>query len=989
MTESLRLLMEDAEINNTFDIESVTDTVKMELENSFWYLYRLQRNKIRFKEYFFPTSRQSTTSKRIYGDMFLDDKMNVCIQIDADLVNQSSREIYRQSEYFNKEFTLDDINNHPEIFERTILLCIDGQYLFDYKIKMDNGITRIILPYKMSYLYQKNNEIKQHVTSVILIDNEFYRTIQTNRNILSQMSENDNIVLGPQYCGLDSFRTDGTYVVFVRFDNDTGSSLMNFCTVLRNGFLQVDFSNLILSKIKASSSNFTITLVFMKDMYEHHLYGDNSIVMQYREKVDKNLAPVMLIERSDCEPFNMPIPVENFLVLKRITEGEQIGEYTTFNESGVELHYPNMYTLNDPDPKEGDIYRVFYFYEKGYDLHYNPKFNFFYKFIKTKLRCTTLEEAVNRCYFEDTDLLTMGEQDELFGVFRKLYNYVPIDNQYDIIDFTKRNSSNETPYEYKVRHMHEFIEEDTKALKDYVLRQNHISESYYLYVNHINLTKRSRFDTSGEIGKKIIFNKERYLFLFHNDDYNKLNMRIWIDGLLCMDVIHETEGGIDYIYLPKEDIKPNSYIEIEVYRSFSFTADVYFGNTEELKEINIVNATDLTPTMSDIMFIDKENPEISYSSDSFEIFRVRHNLDLSTRDSDMNKKVEYTTMDTFKIRAINETVCHRTIEVRFRKNTFYTQTNFERTGYPAIYLDDYDFNKDSGYYRIYRNGRLMPKSMYVLKDNFDEPRLQMLFSVEKGDRFAIDISPYKSNLIYFTEDLPDNQTIDLTGYIDKPFDIRYYDVFLNGAKLNETQVFAVSDTIIRLKNIKSFYYFEIWEKERDEEYFGWTKNDIVPYYTLNDFISNEFPTDDDKDDLMDSIIDSIIDEMGEVIPIKPNENTEDKNCDDDIVFDGYLRNRIFYYEELLPNRLGVPEVAQFNNDYIKSEYPETTDEYLIENSEIAIALNSLTSSVEDKLEENVLYLDPDINAETANEIFFMGDYDELCEELDTLEKGES
>lgn len=988
MTENLRLLMEDTEVNNSFDIGAVTDTVKMELENSFWYLYRLQRNKIRFKEYFFPETKQSTGPEVMYGDMFLDDKLNVCIQIEADLVKQSARELYRHSKFFNREFTVNDINENPEIFERTILLCIDNIYHFDYRIKMDNGITRIILPQKTSYLFYKDNEIIHHETSIILIDNEFYNSINTNKSVLTTMSTDGNISVGSQYIGVTSFRTDGTYVVFLSFPNDNGFSLMSFCNIDDKGYLSINFSNTLLNKINNSSVNFMMNIVFVKDMYEHKLYGNNPIIMQYRESIDKISTQLLLIEREDCEPYNMPIPTENFLVLKRVTSGgDQAGEYSPFNTSGVELFYPNIYKIKDDNPNEGDIYRVFYFYEKGYDLHYNPKFNFFYKYIKNKLICTTLEEAVNRCYFEDTDKLTIGLRYELFGLFRKLINYIPMDNQYDIIDFTKRNTDNETPYEYKVRHMHEFIAEDTKALKDYVFRQNRISESYYLFVNHIDLKNRLRTDTSGEIGKKIIFNKERYLFIFHNDTFNKLNMRIWVDGLLCMDVIQETEGGIDYIYLPKDMIKEDSYIEIEVYRSFSFTSDVYFENSDKYVEVNVINGTDLVPTMADIMFVDKDEPEISYDPDLFEICRVRHKLDLSTRNPDDTKKVVYTTMDTFKIRAMSELVCHRKIEVRFRKNSYYTQTNFDRTGYPIVSLSDYDFNNNHMYYRIFKNGRLMSETMYILKDNYSNPRLQMLFPVEKGDSFALDISPYRSSLIYFTETLPDNQTVDLTGYIDKPFDIRYYDIFLNGLKLNETQVFAVSDTIIRFKNIKSIYHLEIYEKERDEEYFGWTKNTIPIYYQLNDFLDENFVTDEEKERVMDEIINKVIDDKGEDIPIRPNENTEEKNCDDDIVFDGYLRHKIFYYEELLPNRLMVPEVAQFNKDYIKSEYPETTDSYLIEESEIAIELNNKTSG-SDKLMEDVLYLDPDTGATTANEVYFMGDYDELAEELEKVEKGE-
>ena len=112
MTDNLKALMAESEINNSFDIRSVTDTLKMTLENSFSYLYRLQRNVIRFKEYFYPHSQSSGKYPEIpYGDLFLDDKMNVCLKIDADLVKQTARETFRTSSFYNTEFTLEDIEN--------------------------------------------------------------------------------------------------------------------------------------------------------------------------------------------------------------------------------------------------------------------------------------------------------------------------------------------------------------------------------------------------------------------------------------------------------------------------------------------------------------------------------------------------------------------------------------------------------------------------------------------------------------------------------------------------------------------------------------------------------------------------------------------------------------------------------------------------------------------------------------------------------------
>src|SRR5699024_10298736 len=155
---------------------------------------------------------------------------------------------------------------------------------------------------------------------------------------------------------------------------------------------------------------------------------------------------------------------------------------------------------------------------------------------------------------------------------------------------------------------------------------------------------------------------------------------------------------------------------------------------------------------------------------------------------------------------------------------------------------------------------------------------------------------------YFTETIPEDAIIDLTNVIDKPFDIRFYDVFLNGRKLNETNVFAISDTIIKLININSIYHLEIYQKERDEEYFGWTKNTIQYYFRIEDLFDEDFVTDEDKEEIIEDIIDETIDDItkengddpeedGPIIDKKPNTNDEDKNCDDEIEYDEELRNK--------------------------------------------------------------------------------------------------
>ena len=984
--ENTLAIMSKSEINNSFGLQATMDTLKDVEQNSFWYLYRLQRNLVKFKEFYFPKSISSTTSKIHYGDMYLDSKSNVCMNLDIDIVNQNSREKFYRSELMFTEFTLEDIASNPDIFERIPLISIDRRYIFNYKIRMENGMTTIILPKKMAYLYAKNNKIVEHKTSVVCVENKYFHRLTLHRGAINAMKgPNGEIRINNGYAGMGPYRTDGTYFAFIEFQSDKGtSSLINTCKVADNGSLEIEFYNRIKTLIENEPNDFIITFIFMTGLKEYKMKNNQMIIASNNPSRKEVTCPILVIDRSEMNSYEMPIPIENTFVLKRITDGSEInGEYEAFAPNTMNIFYPNMYKIQDNTMKPGDMYRVFYFYRDGVDLSYKNRYLYYYQYLKRRINLPYLEMAINKVYREDITDMDVTKRNAFTGVFRKLMNYNDFDYEYGTVDYITDHAGSMGPYEYKESRMHQFVNANTDNLINYVKKQNQVSDTYYLFTKKIDLSERLRNDTSDELTKVITFDEPHYLFMFNNpyDDDKELVIHIWIDGLLCMDVIHISDFGVDYLYIPQSAVTDDSYIEMEICHSFDFETVTHFENTTAVREFVITNEVgSVIPTMNDLIFIDENNSSVTYDISNFEILRRRYNHDFVARTENNSDNMIYTTVDHIKIRALNETVLHKQIRIAIRKNARYQQTNFTREGYPVVELNNYRFKHDTDFIRIYRNGRLMPKTMYMLKDNFDRYRLQMLFRVNPNDRFAVDITPNQNKLLYFIEDIPEDGIIDLSGVIDKPFDIMYYDVFVNGAKLNVRNVFRIDDMTIKLVNLKSLYHLEIYQKDRDEEYYGWTKNNITYYFKLSDLFKESFITESDKIDIMNDIIQNTIKDSNneEFITIHPNTNEEDKNCDDDIDYNEDLRVKIFYYEELLPKRFMNPHEAQFNKEYIQTEYPEITKKYLIEGSQYAISENVNVSNTM-KISEDVMYFDPDISYDTAKEVYFLGDYDSLFE----------
>lgn len=1077
MTESLKALLAETESNNTFDIQSVSSTLKKTLENSFGYLYRLQRNVVRFKEFYFPKSISSETPAISAGDMYLDDKSRVCFNVDVDLVKQTARDKFYTSNLYKQEFTLDDINNNREIFERSILVMVDRKYYFDIKLVMLNGSVRVILPFKMSFLYQHNNDLIEHKTSVIIFDNTEYCTFVTNRGMLNKLSTDNKFYVTKSITGMKKFRDDGMYMMSISADGDTGSSLLYPCFLQDDGSLRVDFNSRIIDEINSISKDIICRLIFFIDMYELTSKSSGVIMADELPGTSDLSTNILIAERIDGVHYNMPVPTENMFVWKRISDGSEYnGDYEPFYQSGMNLYYPNMYTVSDPEMNVGDMYRVFYFYKKGYDLHYTDKFRYFYNYLKLKTKSSSYEEAVNKAYKKDIPGLSGEDIDGLTGTFRKLMNYKWVNPQFNTQDFVKNNSKISS-YEYRVDRLKEFIADDSKILTDYVRHQNKTADTYYLYTQGIDLKKRVRRDTSNELSYTIQFDKDHYVFIFQNNEGSQyLNLRVWVDGLLVRRLIHENEYGIDYIYIPADQVTDDSYIEIDILHDCVFTGEFYLDNDNP--SVDFVIPSDLvTPTKNDLIFIatDSEGNTSELSADDFEISRIRKGLDLSltnafgwvyslknVNSSDKltglakedrsitsmmdslnlvpaDELVEvpsgenkYTTMDIIRIKPNSEDAYFKHVTLKIRKNAYFEEFHYDRVGYPIIDLDGYSFKFSPEHIRIFKNGRLMPDSMYSIKTNFDWTRLQMLFEVGPGDDLVLDISPLASELIYhielisedvvqtyvdFTDDaksiLDGNihvdvtdcaepsayesadynvnitgrlktsrtyYTIDLSKVLDKPFDIKMYDVFLNGRKLSERNVFPITDTMIQLKNVKSVWHLDIYERDRDEEYFGWTKNKTSYYYRIDDLLAESFVTDSEYEKILKDVIDMQIEDAGklDLITPGPNDNSEKRNCIEDIDIDENLRHKIFYYEEILPARLGDPNEIQFNKAYIKSEYPEESEVWLVENMKPAVQINDPQTV---KFPTNAIYLDPDIHADTATDVYMLGDYDDICEEL--------
>lgn len=164
-----------------------------------------------------------------------------------------------------------------------------------------------------------------------------------------------------------------------------------------------------------------------------------------------------------------------------------------------------------------------------------------------------------------------------------------------------------------------------------------------------------------------------------------------------------------------------------------------------------------------------------------------------------------------------------------------------------------DMNKDIRHLRVYRNGKLISPSFYEVKwgDKLQDTNRLYLYQMKSpGDVYTIECLPYKFKEVLFMREVPENGFVDLSGKIDKPIDLKWYDIFVNGNKLNKDQIEIISPTKIFLKNVNSNMNLSVFELDRDKEYFG--------FETSKTIIDEIWDTDEEFRENVDNAIPDII-----------------------------------------------------------------------------------------------------------------------------------
>jgi hypothetical protein len=837
-------LMVNSFSNNTFNLTDLEDTLREVMQNSFNYLYNLQLLMSGYKRFDFKMNQlllQSyiNNSTRYYPRKYI-------LSVDAEFIDKNYRLKYRGSEFFNKELTIFDVANNYNIFANNFMVFVDGKLFDTINLLCKEDKTYIIFDLAegqntsgipKSYfdeLMAKNADI-----TVFFIPNCSYGIYNTNIYVLKENSYN----LSLQRFNLSqNLNTDINYITFVNNNNLLFSSVIT----------DTDNSEDLLRFYNNLPNEFDSKLIHL------NVFGFRNLLDQYDIAGTEKYFQIPIQD--------MPVPKENVMIFKNIN-----GKKYFAHNISLKMYYPNIYEIiGNTDNNDLTIYVFYCSNTELTSLKYNNELSLYYAYtsnILDKYKDNTIPDII------------------------KYYN--PSEYTYRIKDYQNSESFLDNDIlKYKIEKLKSWVNTESSILKAYLYNQMKSTYNFYIDVSKIDLSTRYRVNNYPDLddndSQREEFTNPHYVFIFKNEESGIELMRFFIDGRLFIPSKMCKSNGYDYYYIPIELVKTNSIIEIEKFNQFFYSQDLLFVDINTELDISIYN-NDIPVYANDIFLVRKDNKKYISRNDFNLIININGEITTLNNSS-------FCELKDFKIKILNNDLVNIPLILYVKKRSYIKRWNIttedQVTGFLNLVLES---NNIGICFRIFRNGYLVPSSLYNIDFGSDlEDALSITVDMKKllGDEYIIDCTPNKYKQIYYKDVISDNGFMDLKNIIDKPFDLKWYDIYMNGLKLNRSNIEILTPYKIIIKNINTKKNLQIIQKNRDDELIKLNPESI----SISDNLFDQIPE-------LQSIIfgqtDDILDTMDDII-------TE--------ILSAYAQDLLKFFQTSMQNMLINPDLTQISDD---------------------------------------------------------------------------
>lgn len=721
------------------------------------YLYNLQKDMVgiiqidaKYEDF---TTRQDNVFTGIYLNSYKE--FNVKIPF----IHHNLRLKFRRSKFYNIPITNKNVEKNRDLFIYSYFVFVDGILDTSAKIRCKEELTSICLRKEAM-----TKELQEHFVPGANISIVFIPDVRSENLSATKLEL--------QAAGMKfstSYHRKFNDVVFVFVSKGNGIPKMYSVTQTDNEIVLPD--TVVEGYENMDTLDITAVIVPNKFSYTDLAAGER----WFEPVVDTN----------------MPVPTENVMVFKCEDDGSM-----KYNANvSVERKYPNKFAI-DEEHKD-DTHRAYVFYWDNYanrDMKYES------------------EDIKYRSIINVIAAYASGEVNEdLASFIPYLYSYDNTNfHQLDYID--KRTE----PLLYRANKLFDAYKLWAYASQLYYEKMCEETSSYLIYTEKLDMESKIRKNNKEEVRDKAEyteFENEHYLFVFANTDLlNKLPYKFWVDGVRVVPEHIFLDGKYEYVYMDKSLFKEDSVIEIERSANSTYMTKVSSGPAGI--HVNFANAPKFSFPFRSLYVTDSEGVYIDPDTLKFAVI--------------MDDGVEYEIPKNSTMLITNETklfvysTVSRELVLRFSDKPIQLNRHNDISNWFEENLNGIglirNIPKQDNRIRVFQKGRLLPSEVVKLEwpeDSNDALKVWIDFPGMGiiGD-FQVDYIPEGYNRIYYTPELSDPKgLLDLSGVIDKPFSMKYYDVYVNGYRLLPRQIERISNFVIQIKNIETVKKLAIYEKD--------------------------------------------------------------------------------------------------------------------------------------------------------------------------------
>ena len=445
-------------------------------------------------------------------------------------------------------YTINDTCSMTDIFERRLMLFVDGKYFpyVKFYIEYDRFIMIIDTTDALIDNAFMRDLIERDVTWSLLIM-PFTTTLEFNGNVKN---------VGGRYGA--TLKKEGLLVNNMKMVSTTRFTSKNMWLLSARFYGKIVIGGGKYDYVRSTYSFITnMTTVDGKqylvipEALRRHLSTSSPQVSVYATAIPHAKGSVMLdtARAFQIELDKNPIPPENIICWSI----DNNGAVKYVHNAVVTLHYPNVYEISNVSDRTS-LFVTWCHCDEASTTFINP--------LREYMEYNTL-------YASDIINDRIPEAIKAYIPYKHTYY------EWHYADYHRRATRRyEQPLLFSFETLKELIDDDAKRLETLYLKNVqdtayrwHSNPKYHVYMNKWgSIADRIRRTNAREIrhGAHVDFGMECIYFVIEHEDDRTYPICVTIDGIRCMNHFQYTEGFRTFVYVPAAFVTQDSFIEFEV-----------------------------------------------------------------------------------------------------------------------------------------------------------------------------------------------------------------------------------------------------------------------------------------------------------------------------------------------------------------------------------------------------------------------------------------